>query len=272
MGSFGNSTNTNARQQQHNRPQYGVPYKTSNPALSERRFSSIMGSDTGGERMTINGTVNKMGFLLLCCLVTAMWAWSGVTRIDSSVGGLLIVGAIGGFIVAMITTFKPEWSPVTAPIYALLEGLFIGGVSAVLEMRYPGIAMQAAGLTFGVFISLLVAYKTRLIRVNETFRSGVIIGMMGLCFVYLISFFVRMFTGYPLAFIHEGGIFGIGFSLVVIALASANLLLDFDFIESAAEEGAPKFMEWYGAFGLMVTLVWLYLEMLRLLTKLRSDD
>jgi uncharacterized YccA/Bax inhibitor family protein len=267
MSSFGNRGAENANfREQNNRPRYGVPYKTSNPALSERRFASVAGTGTG-EPMTIDGTVNKIGFLLLCCLATALWTWSQITDINSNVGSLLAVGAIGGFIVAIVTTFKPEWSPVTAPIYALLEGLFVGGLSAVLESRYPGIALQAVGLTFGVFIALLVAYKTRLIRVNETFRSGVIIAMLGLLLVYVVSFFVRMFTGFPLPFIHEGGLFGIGFSLVVIAIASANLLLDFDFIESAAAEGAPKYMEWYSAFGLMVTLVWLYIEILNLLRK-----
>lgn len=266
MSSFGRSNNTNYRQQEG--PRYNIRYKTSNPILSERRFASVPLAD--GERMTINGTANKVGFLLLCCLTGALFTWS--RAIDGGGLGFAIGGAIGGFIVAIITSFKPEWSGITAPIYAVLEGLFIGGVSALMESRYPGIALQAAGLTFGVFFSLLFAYKTRLIRVTETLRSGIIIAMMGLMLVYLVSFFVRIFTGYPLAFIHEGGMFGIIFSLVVVAIASANLLLDFDFIEAAAEEGSPKYMEWFGAFGLMVTLVWLYIEILRLLAKLRDDD
>lgn len=266
MSSFGRQTNTNFRQQQG--PRYNIRYKSGNPVLSERRFSSVPLAD--GERMTIDGTANKVGFLLLCCLTGALFTWS--RAIDGGGMGFAIGGAIGGFILALVTTFKPEWSPVTAPIYAVLEGLFIGGVSAMMEMRYPGIALQAAGLTFCVFFSLLALYKTRVIRVSETFRSGVMVAMMGLMMVYLVSFFVRMFTGYPLAFIHQGGIFGIVFSLVVVAIASANLLMDFDFIEAAAEEGAPKYMEWFGAFGLMVTLVWLYIEILRLLAKLRDDD
>jgi uncharacterized YccA/Bax inhibitor family protein len=265
MSSFGRSSNTNYRQEG---PRYNVRRKSGNPILSERRFASVPLADS--ERMTIDGTANKVGFLLLCCLVGALFTWS--RALEGSGMGFAIGGAIGGFIVAIITTFKPEWSPVTAPIYAVLEGLFIGGVSAMMESRYPGIALQAVGLTFGVFFSLLVAYKTRLIRVTETFRSGVIVAMMGLMLVYLVSFLVRIFTGYPLAFIHEGGIFGIVFSLVVVAIASANLLMDFDFIEAAAEEGSPKYMEWFGAFGLMVTLVWLYIEILRLLAKLRDDD
>jgi uncharacterized YccA/Bax inhibitor family protein len=268
MSSFGRSNNVDFRQQQQG-PRHEIRYKTSNPMLSERRFAEATWTDTS-ERMTINGTANKVGFLLLCCLTSALFVW---TRVGDGGGmGLAIGGAIGGFIVALVTTFKPEWSAVTAPIYAVLEGLFIGGVSAMMESRYPGIALQAAGLTFGVFFSLLFAYKTRLIRVTETFRSGVIVAMMGLMLVYLVSFFVRMFTGFPLAFIHEGGMFGIIFSLVVVAIASANLLLDFDFIEVTAEEGAPKYMEWFGAFGLMVTLVWLYIEILRLLAKLRDND
>jgi uncharacterized YccA/Bax inhibitor family protein len=267
MSSFGRSGNTDVRQQQRG-PRHNIRYKTSNPMLSERRFAEIAWDGTS-ERMTINGTANKVGFLLVCCLTAALFTW---TRAEGGSMGFAIGGAIGGFIVALITTFKPDWSPVTAPIYAVLQGLFIGGVSAMMEMRFPGIALQAAGLTFGVFFSLLFAYKTRLIRVTETFRSGIIVAMMGLMLVYVVSFFVRMFTGFPLAFIHEGGIFGIIFSLVVVAIASANLLLDFDFIEATAEEGAPKYMEWFGAFGLMVTLVWLYIEILRLLAKLRDND
>ncbi|TAE24294.1 MAG: Bax inhibitor-1/YccA family protein [Candidatus Kapaibacterium sp.] len=267
MSSFGRSQNTNFRQQQQG-PRYNIRYKTSNPILSERRFASVPLAD--GERMTIDGTANKVGFLLLCCLTGALFTWS--RAMDGAGMGFALGGAIVGFIFAIVTSFKPEWSAVTAPIYSVAQGLFIGGVSAMMEMRYPGIALQAAGLTFGVFFSLLFAYKTRLIRVTETFRSAVMIGMMGLMIVYLVSFFVRMFTGYPLAFIHQGGVFGIIFSLVVIAIAAANLLMDFDFIESVAEEGAPKYMEWFGAFGLMVTLVWLYIEILRLLAKLRDDD
>jgi uncharacterized YccA/Bax inhibitor family protein len=272
MSSFGNSRNSNTQFRQT--PRYNVPYKTSNPALSERRFAE-RAWDGVGERMTIEGTANKVGILLILCLVSALFTWSqvGITSGGEvyGVGGWLVGGAIGGFIVAMVTTFKPEWSGVTAPMYAVLEGFFIGGFSALLEMRYPGIAVQAAGLTFGVFISLLLAYKTRLIRVTETFRSGLIVAMMGLGLVYLVGFLLRMFSGYQLPFF-QGGIIGIGFSLVVVAIAAANLLMDFDFIEAAADEGAPKYMEWYGAFGLMVTLVWLYIEILRLLAKLRSDD
>lgn len=271
MGSFGNSGSNNQYRQA---PRYKVPYKTSNPALSERRFADLEW-DRAGERMTIEGTANKIGLLLVLCLVSALFTWSrvGITSGGEvyGVGGWIAVGAIGGFIVALVTTFKPEWSAVTAPLYAVLEGLFIGGFSALLEMRYPGIAVQAAGLTFGVFIALLFAYKTRLIRVTETFRSGLIVAMMGLALVYLVGFLLRMFSGYQLPFF-QSGLVGIGFSVIVVGIAAANLLMDFDFIEAAADEGAPKYMEWYGAFGLMVTLVWLYIEILRLLAKLRDND
>jgi uncharacterized YccA/Bax inhibitor family protein len=271
MSSFGNVRNSSDSRQGR---RYKVPYKTSNPALSERRFSDLAWDGTG-ERMTLDGTANKIGLLLALCLVSALWTWSrvGITSGGEiyGAGDWMIGGAIGGFIVALITTFKPEWAGVTAPIYAVLEGFLIGGLSAFLEALYPGIAVQAAGLTFGVFVAMLAAYKTRLIRVTETFRSGVIIAMLGLGLVYLVGFLLRAFTGYYLPFF-QGGIIGIGFSLVVVALAAANLLMDFDFIEAAAEEGAPKYMEWYGAFGLLVTLVWLYIEILRLLAKLRSDD
>jgi uncharacterized YccA/Bax inhibitor family protein len=252
-------------------------YRTGNPILSERRFATSAASSTSrsiattGERMTIEGTANKTGVLLLCALVPAMFVWSRFFT-DQSVGGFIALGAIGGLIVALVTTFKAEWSPVTAPIYAALEGLFIGGLSAVMEARLPGIALQAGGLTFGVLFTMLALYKACIIRVTDTFRTVILAATGGIALVYLVSGLMRLFTGYPIPLIHEGGVFGIIFSLVVVGVAAFNLAMDFDFIETAADEGAPKFMEWYGAFGLMVTLVWLYIEILRLLAKLRSDD
>ena len=177
-------------------------------------------------------------------------------------------GAIGGLIVAIITVFKKHWSYVTAPIYALLEGLMLGGISAMMEAIYPGIVFQAIALTFGVLFSLLFAYKTRLIKVTENFKLGVAAATGGIFLIYLVSWIAGMFgTGIP--YIHESGLIGIGFSLFVVVIAALNLVLDFDFIEKGAENGAPKYMEWYAAFGLMVTLIWLYIEILRLLTKLR---
>ena len=181
----------------------------------------------------------------------------------------MIGGAIGGFVVALITVFKKTWSPITAPIYALLEGLFIGCISSTFEARYPGIVIQAVGLTFGTLFGLLVAYKTGIIKATENFKLGVVAATGGIALIYFVSIILG-FLGIGVPFIHESGLLGIGFSLFVVVIAALNLVLDFDFIEHGAEQGAPKYMEWYAAFGLMVTLVWLYIEILRLLAKLRD--
>jgi uncharacterized YccA/Bax inhibitor family protein len=182
---------------------------------------------------------------------------------------LLALGAIGGFITAMVTIFKKTWSPVTAPLYALLEGLVLGAISALLEKVYPGIAIQAVGLTFGVLFCLLFAYSSRMIRVTAKFRLGVVAATGAIAVTYLVDMVLHFF-GIQIPFIHQSGFWGIAFSVVVVIIASLNLVLDFDFIESGTQSGAPKYMEWYGAFGLMVTLIWLYLEILRLLSKLRD--
>jgi uncharacterized YccA/Bax inhibitor family protein len=167
----------------------------------------------------------------------------------------------------MVTTFKKEWSPVTAPIYALLEGLALGGLSAVIDLRYPGIAIQAVGLTFGTLFVLLLAYRSGLIKVTEKFRMGIVAATGGIMLFYLLQMLLGFF-GVQFVSINGSGIVGIGFSLFVVAIAALNLVLDFDFIERGVQYGAPKYMEWYGAFGIIVTLVWLYLEILRLLSKL----
>jgi len=266
MSSF--SGRSDARTREESRQRF---FRSSNPALSERRFSSFPTSTVGSERMTIEGTANKAGLLLVLALLPALFVWSRVF-VGESVGGFLALGAVGGLIVGIVTVFKPEWSPVTAPIYAALQGLVIGGISALMDAVYPGIAMQAGMLTFGIFFSLLALYKTRIVRVTETFRTAVFAATAGVALVYVVSWMMRLFVGYPIPYIHEGGIIGIIFSLVVVGIAAMNLVLDFDFIETAADEGAPKFMEWFSAFGLLVTLIWLYIEILRLLTKLRGDD
>jgi uncharacterized YccA/Bax inhibitor family protein len=181
----------------------------------------------------------------------------------------MIGGGIGGFIVAIITIFKKTWAPFTTPIYAILEGLLLGGLSAFIESMYPGIVLQAVALTFGTLFSLLFAYKSGLIRATENFKLGVVAATGGIALIYLVSFILGMF-GTSIPFIHENGLMGIGFSAFVVVIAALNLVLDFDFIETGAAKGAPKYMEWYATFGLLVTLVWLYIEILRLLTKLRS--
>jgi uncharacterized YccA/Bax inhibitor family protein len=181
---------------------------------------------------------------------------------------LILPAVILGFIVAIATIFKPEWSPFTSPVYAVLEGVILGAISALMNTMYPGIVGQAVILTFGVFVLLLVVFSTRLIRVTEKFKL-VVIGATGAIALLYIANIVLSFFGMPIGFINEGGWLGIGFSLVVVVVASLNLILDFDYIEKGVEHGLPKHMEWYAAFALLVTLVWLYLEILRLLAKMR---
>jgi len=173
------------------------------------------------------------------------------------------------FILAIVTIFKAQWAPISAPLYALFEGLFLGTISAMFEVRYPGIAMQAAFGTLATLGGLLMAYRTGFIKPTENFRLGLFAATSGIMMLYMISFVMSLFGG-NMPFIHESGLMGIGFSLFVVVIAALNLVLDFDFIENGETSGAPQYMEWYGAFGLMVTLVWLYIEMLRLLAKLRN--
>ena len=254
--------------------------RSGNPALKESTFldlgsGTVVSRDAGA--MTLNGTVNKTGILLLLSVLTAAFAWTqsvvtgpdGTAMVAPGVTIYALGGAIGGFILAMVTVFKKTWSPVTAPLYALVEGFFLGAISAVFELKYPGIVFQAVVLTFGTLGALLAAYRSGLIRATENFKLGVVAATGGIALVYLVSMGLRLF-GKDIPLIHESGLVGIGFSLFVVVIAALNLVLDFDFIETGVEQGAPKYMEWYGAFGLMVTLVWLYLEFLRLLAKLRD--
>ncbi len=246
--------------------------ETANPALSSSTFTGF-GRVAAADAMSIQGTVNKAAVLLLCVLITATWVWNVFyqTMKPDAVVPWLTLGAIAGFIVALITIFKKTWAGVTAPIYALLEGLVIGGLSALAEAQFHGIVIQAVGLTFGTCLALLLAYKSRLIRATENFKAGVVAATGGIVLVYLATIILGFF-GVQIPLIHQSGIVGIGFSLFVVIIAALNLVLDFDFIEQGAAAGAPKYMEWYAAFGLMVTLIWLYIEILRLLTKLRSRE
>ena len=221
--------------------------------------------------MTINGTIHKTGILLLCVLATALWTWSQffTTRDPAVVGPYILVGAFGGLAMALVTTFKKEWSAVTAPIYALLEGLFLGGLSATLELRFPGVAIEAVALTFGTAFCMLLAYRSGLIRATQKFTLGIAAATGGIALVYLVSMVVGFF-GVQVPFIYGSGPIGILFSLAVVVIAALNLILDFSVIEQGVASGAPRYMEWFAAFGLMVTLIWLYLEMIRLLAKLRD--
>jgi len=224
-----------------------------------------------GPTMTISGTVNKAGILMLCVLATAAWTWNQFfTNGPAAVGGYTMIGAFGGFIAAMVTIFKKEWSPITAPIYALLEGLFLGALSAMLELRFPGIAIEAVALTFGTCFCLLLAYRSGLIRASEKFTLGIVAATGGIMLVYVASMILGLFH-VQIPGIFGNGPIGILFSVAVVIVASLNLILDFNFIEQGAYKGAPKYMEWYSAFGLMVTLVWLYMEIIRLLSKLRDE-
>jgi len=231
--------------------------RTSNPALNARTFADLR-RDPTAPAMTLDGTVNKAAFLLFLVVVPAAWVWSQVrTALDPSVAGpWIVLGGIGGFVAAIVTIFKKEWAPVTAPVYAALEGLVLGGLSALLETKYPGIVMQSVGLTFATLAAMLVAYRTGLIKATEKFKLGVIAATGAF--------------GVAMPFVQGSSTASIVVSGVIVVVAALNLILDFDFIETGVAGGAPKYMEWYGAFGLMVTLIWLYLEVLRLLAKTRG--
>lgn len=241
--------------------------RTSNPALSDKAFRGE--GVAVGQPMTLSGTVNKTGMLLVFVVASAAWTWNLTTKNPESAIGLTILGSLGGLVAAMVTIFKKSWSPVTAPIYAVLEGLLLGSISELFEARYPGIAITAVGLTFGTLFALLLVYRTGVIRVTEKFRLGVVAATGGIALFYLLTFILGFF-GVHFTSVYGSGWIGIGFSVFVVIVAALNLVLDFDFIETGVDVGAPKYMEWYGGFALLVTLIWLYLEILRLLAKLRE--
>ena len=219
------------------------------------------------ERMTLDGTVNKTGILLGLCFTTAAISWNIPNP------ALMGMGAISGLVLALITIFRPTSAGVTAPLYAASQGLFLGGITVMAESQYPGIAVQAIGLTFGTLASLLFCYKTGIIKPTENFKLMIVSATAGIALLYMVNIVMVMFGGGEgIGFIHSSGLIGIGFSLFVVAIAALNLVLDFDFIEQGSENGLPKHMEWFGSFSLMVTLVWLYLEILRLLMKLNSRN
>jgi uncharacterized YccA/Bax inhibitor family protein len=246
-------------------------FKSGNPALSEKSFLDSVNTDLS-QVMTVRGTLNKFGFLFLMVMGTAFYSWKEYAQ-GGNVVPLMWTGAIGGLIVALVITFKKEWSPYLAPLYGLLEGLFVGAISAFYNDAFgakaPNLIMNAVGLTFGTAIAMYLLYSFRIIQATQKFKAIIITATVGIGVFYLITIVLRMF-GIDMPFIHEGSTFGILFSLFVVAIAALNLILDFDMIERGSEAGAPKYMEWYGAFGLLVTIVWLYLEILRLLAKLGS--
>jgi uncharacterized YccA/Bax inhibitor family protein len=246
-------------------------FKSGNPALQEKMFQNTI-IIPGEDAMTQRGALNKFFFLFLMVMASASFTWSAFSQ-GKDVYPWMIGSAIGGFIVAMVIIFKKEWSAYLAPAYGLLEGVFVGGISAVYNNAFqkvaPGIVMQAVGLTFGVVIAMYLLYQFRIIKATQRLKSIIFTATAGVAIFYLIAMVLRMF-GVDMPFIHEGSNLGIIFSLVIVAIAAMNLILDFDMIDQGAAAGAPKYMEWYCAFGLLVTIVWLYIEILRLLSKFAS--
>ena len=244
--------------------------RSGNPALTKNTFSNFSIEST--QKMTLEGTVNKTIISLLILMISAAYTWQTWNPDNGAI--LMYIGMFGGFILALITIFKPIWAPITVPIYAFLKGLALGIISRLYNdyIGYPGIVEQAIFLTFGILGCLLFAYKTRIIKPTENFKLGIFAATGGIFLVYLGGFIYSIFTGENFGVMNpqNGSLISIGFSFFVVIIASLNLVLDFDFIEEGSEKGAPKYMEWYGAFGLLVTLIWLYLEILRLLSKINS--
>ncbi len=245
--------------------------RTGNPGLNERTFASQPRLGVGVEGMTLKGTIDKSFLMLVVLMVAALWPWSQMTGGDlNAVSSTMLLGLVGGFVLALIISFKATLAPYLALPYAALEGLAVGGISAVLETRYHGIAIQAVGLTFGVLAVLLFAYRMRWVRATAQFRAMVIGATGGIALLYIATMVLGFFhVSVPV--LYAATPLGIGISLVIVGIAALNLVLDFDLIERGVTGGAPKYMEWYAAFGLMVTLVWLYIEILRLLSKVRRN-
>ncbi len=252
-------------------------FKSSNPALSEKKFTGTLIDSVAMHEnaMTSRGTLQKFGFLFIMVLGTSFYSWKEYAE-GGNVMPLILTGAIGGLITAIVITFKPQWAPTLAPLYALLEGLFIGAISATFNYAFadkaPNIIINAVGLTFGVAMAMYFLYSFNIIKATEKFRSVIISATVGIALFYVLVWVLRMFGFDNMPFLHEGSVLGIVFSLFVVTIAALNLILDFDMIDKGVAMGAPKYMEWYSAFGLMVTIVWLYMEILRLLSKISSRN
>ncbi|SRR6056297_628940 len=246
--------------------------RSTNPVMTGKIFEKQAVAGTGTGAMTINGTITRIAIMLALLVAAASYTWSLVTgQNPAAVQTFILIGVIGGLITALVTVFKPQASPISAPIYAILEGLFLGGISALINQKYAGIPFQAVLLTMGTLFTMLFLYRSGRLRATPRFRRGVIMATGAVFFAYMISWILGMF-GVSVGFMHSSGPIGILVSLVIIVVAALNLILDFDFIEKGAAMNAPKFMEWYGAFGLMVTLIWLYIEFLRLLSLLAGRN
>ncbi|WP_223789231.1 Bax inhibitor-1/YccA family protein [Marinicella meishanensis] len=252
--------------------------KSSNPAMAqmEQQAMSLGPVDEfivdDSQRMTVNGTINKTGILLAIVVAVSAFSWNTILTNPSLGYGLAITGVIGALIASLVVSFKPHTAPIGAPIVAALEGLFVGAISAVFEMRFPGLVVQALGLTLAVMFAMLFCYRTGIIKVTGTFKKIMTFAILGIMVFYVVSFIASFFGAAPSYFeIGNNSLFNIGLNLVIVGIAALSLVLDFDFIERASEQNTPKYMEWYGAFGLMVTLVWLYIELLRLLARFQND-
>jgi len=248
--------------------------KSGNPTLNEKTFQKAQPIYHDGSVMTVKGTINKFGIMFLLLLATASFTWKAAAD-GKNILPWIIGSAIIGLIVVIVLSFKPIWAAFLAPVYALIEGVFVGGISAYYNDAFatvaPSIVMQAVGLTFGVVIAMYALFHFKVISATRKFRSVVMAATFGIFIFYMLSFVLSFFS-VQMPLIHENSMWGIGFSLIVVVVAALNLILDFDMIEKGAAMGAPKYMEWYGSFALMVTIVWLYIEMLRLLSKLASRD
>lgn len=240
-------------------------FESNNPVFNEKVLQKV-GSNQAEGAMTIKGTINKMAFLLVLVMAAAVYAWGAPAR-QQDIMPFLWGGALGGFALAIIISIKKEWAQYLAPAYALAEGLFLGVVSVLYSNLYDGIVLQAVGITFATFLAMLILYRTRIIRATEKFKAIVFTATAGIALFYLLAL-VLSFFNIRIPFLHEGSTIGIIFSLVVVVVAALNLIINFDLIETGAAQGAPKYFEWYASFGMLVTLVWLYLEILRLLSKL----
>ena len=243
--------------------------ESNNPMFSGRVLNRV-GTAEGGA-MTMNGFVNRLGILLVLLLVAGGFTWNIATQEPGTAGALLIGGCIVGFGLAIVTAFVPKISPFTSPVYAIAEGLLLGAISAILEQRFKGIVLTAALLTVTTVFGMLALYKFRILRATQGFVKGVMIATVGVALTYLLSMILNAF-GVSVPYIHGNGIIGIGFSAVVLGIAALNLILDFDLVENSIVARAPKYMEWFAAFSLLITIVWIYMELLRLLSKLRSRN
>ncbi len=247
-------------------------FKSSNPALQEKSYEgTIFQGISTGQEMTINGTLNKLGFLLLMMAGSTIFSWNQFNK-GADPMPMLLIGVFGGLALALVMAFKKQWSPYIAPAYAIMEGLFVGTISAMYDYAYPGLPMQAVALTLLVTLVMFLIYRYRIIKVTGRFRMIITIATAALAIFYLVQWITYLAMGSPIgSFTNAATPLGIGFSILVVGLAAMNLLLNFDTIEKGVELRAAKYMEWYSAFGLLVTLVWLYLEILRLLSKLNRN-